>query len=80
MSKNIKQLNKAQKTNIFKNRSSNTQKKGRTKKQQNTPSKKCHPKLGVHTYSSEAKPQAERNSGIWTTENRNVDETKYTKH
>ena len=36
--------------------------------------------MGVHTYSSEAKPQAERSSGIWTPENRSVDEAKYTTH
>ena len=36
--------------------------------------------MDVHTYSSEAKPQAERSSGIWTPENRSVDEAKYTTH
>ena len=78
-SKNIKRLIKAQKTNNNKNRSS-IHKKRAHKETKKRYQKNENPKLGVHTYSSEAKPQAERSSGIWTPENRSVDEAKYTTH
>ena len=77
-SKNINQFNKAQKTN--KKIARQNTKKGRTKKPKIRHQKNQNPKLGVHTYSSEAKPQAERSLGIWTPENRSVDEAKYTTH
>ena len=77
-SKNIKQLSKAQKTN--KKIARQSTKKWRTKKPKIRHQKNENPKLVVHNYSSEAKPQAERSSGRWTPDNRSVDDAKYTTH
>ena len=68
------------KTNNKKNRSSKHKKRAHKETTKKRYQKNENPKLGVHTYSSEAKPQAERSSGIWTPENRSVDEAKYTTH
>ena len=76
----MKQLSKAQKTNSKKNRSSKHEKKALKETTKKRHQKNENPKLGVYTYSSEEKPQAERSSSIWTPENRSVDEAKYTNH